>query len=118
MSRRLERLLEAYRKLQEQEQAKCETLDIKIIELQARRQVMAAPYVRKMAMLDEAIRMEVLKNGAAYVHPEYGKVGYRKGFQRVTWDNGLDELEEDVEVWKKIKKYRRVTSIFPSAKIE
>jgi len=117
---KLEKLLDAYGQIARKEQVAVRDIDTQIIELQAARQKVTAPFAEKKEKLEEMIKRHMVKHvGQTYVTPVV-KASYRASYLRASWnDQELCQLAEDnPRVWKLIKDYRKETEVAASVKLE
>jgi hypothetical protein len=86
----LTELMKEYRQTVYELEAECHNVNEDIINLTEIRNTLARPYQDKLANLEAKIRLPMLDRKASFVC-EFGKISYRKGATRRTWN--LDALD-------------------------
>jgi len=84
-------LMRGYEQTAKERDTLCNTIDAQIAGLQETRRLLAEPFEVKLAEIEAKMRQPMLDRAATFVC-SYGKVAYRKGAVRRSWN--LDALDQ------------------------
>ena len=93
-------LMKEYRVTTDDLEDACEKLDEEIERLQDARKVIAEPYEAHLINIETKIRLPMLDRKASFIC-NFGKISYRKGAVRRTWN--LDALDQVCDAKPQIK---------------